>query len=219
MTHKVFWDDPYQTALDTQVTHVDGAQVRVAATIFYAESGGQESDTGCFNDLPVLSATKDGIDIIYTLPVAHGLQPGDAVHMTLDWPRRYALMRLHFAAEIVLELVCAAVPGIAKIGAHIAADKARIDFTFDGSIAALLPQLCTQANAIVAADYVIESAFSDVTAQRRYWQIPALAQVPCGGTHLRRTGEVGTISLKRKNIGKGKERIEISVPMPSVSLP
>ena len=35
--------------------------------------------------------------------------------------------------------------------------------------------------------------------------------VPCGGTHVRRTGEVGTIALKRRNPGKGKERIEIQV--------
>ncbi|WP_230369886.1 hypothetical protein [Paludibacterium denitrificans] len=33
--------------------------------------------------------------------------------------------------------------------------------------------------------------------------------MPCGGTHLRRTGEVGTLQLKRKNVGKGKERVEI----------
>ena len=36
-----------------------------------------------------------------------------------------------------------------------------------------------------------------------------LCRVVCGGTHIKRTGEVGTIVLKRKNVGKGKERIEI----------
>ncbi|KAF0812963.1 Alanine--tRNA ligase [Andreprevotia sp. IGB-42] len=213
MTHKAFWEDPYRSTLDTTISHVDGDTVQVTATIFYAESGGQESDAGHFNGMPVLAARKDGRNLHYTLAAGHGLQVGDAVHMTIDWPRRHALMRLHFAAEIVLELVCAAVPGIARIGAHIAADKARIDFVYDGNIAALFPALTAEANAIVAADYAIESAFSDAAAERRYWQIPALAQVPCGGTHLRRSGEVGNITLKRKNIGKGKERIEISVPL------
>jgi len=33
--------------------------------------------------------------------------------------------------------------------------------------------------------------------------------VPCGGTHVRRTGEIGPILLKRDNIGRGKERVEI----------
>ncbi|HOG04600.1 MAG TPA: alanyl-tRNA editing protein, partial [Accumulibacter sp.] len=35
------------------------------------------------------------------------------------------------------------------------------------------------------------------------------ARVPCGGTHVRRTGEIGSIRLKRNNIGRGKERVEI----------
>jgi alanyl-tRNA synthetase len=33
--------------------------------------------------------------------------------------------------------------------------------------------------------------------------------VPCGGTHVRSTAEVGQIRLKRNNIGKGKERVDI----------
>ncbi|HSQ40236.1 MAG TPA: hypothetical protein VLM78_08735 [Anaerolineales bacterium] len=37
------------------------------------------------------------------------------------------------------------------------------------------------------------------------------AHVPCGGTHLKRTGEVGRIELKRDNIGKGKERIKVTI--------
>jgi Ser-tRNA(Ala) deacylase AlaX len=67
------------------------------------------------------------------------------------------------------------------------------------------------ANRIVAADHAIVSAFGDEAAERRYWQIPDFARVPCGGTHLRRTGEVGVIALRRRNIGKCKERIEIWV--------
>jgi Ser-tRNA(Ala) deacylase AlaX len=53
------------------------------------------------------------------------------------------------------------------------------------------------------------SAFSDEAAERRYWEIAGFAQVACGGTHLKSTGEVGKLALKRKNVGKGKERIEI----------
>ena len=45
--------------------------------------------------------------------------------------------------------------------------------------------------------------------EQRYWEVPNFARVPCGGTHLKRTSEVGKLSLKRKNIGKGKERIEV----------
>jgi Ser-tRNA(Ala) deacylase AlaX len=55
----------------------------------------------------------------------------------------------------------------------------------------------------------IISAYADESSQKRYWEVPGFARIPCGGTHLKRTGEVGNIMLKRKNIGKGKERIEV----------
>ena len=67
------------------------------------------------------------------------------------------------------------------------------------------------AAALIAADHPIVSAFSDEANQRRYWEIAGFARVPCGGTHLKRTGEIGAITLKRVNIGKGKERIEIRI--------
>jgi Ser-tRNA(Ala) deacylase AlaX len=211
MTQKIFWQDPYLTQLDTHVASVRGNDITVAETIFYALSGGQESDSGSIGGHPVLAARKDGRDIVYTLEPGHGLQPGDAVTIHIDWARRYRLMRLHFAAEIVLELVYQAVPGIHKIGAHIAQDKARIDFEWGENISKLFPTIKQQALAIIDADQAIVSAFSDVENERRYWGIQEFSQVPCGGTHLKSTGEIGPIELKRKNVGKGKERIEIYV--------
>jgi Ser-tRNA(Ala) deacylase AlaX len=106
-------------------------------------------------------------------------------------------------------LVYQNVPGIEKIGAHIAQDKSRIDFEWNENISALFPVISERADALIAADHPITSAFSDEENQRRYWEIEGFARVPCGGTHLKRTGEVGEINLKRKNVGKGKERIEI----------
>jgi Ser-tRNA(Ala) deacylase AlaX len=120
-------------------------------------------------------------------------------------------MRLHFAAELVLELFYRALPGVGKIGAHIAQDKARIDFAWPESISPLLAGIASAANAIVQTDLVITSAFENVADERRYWQIDGFARVPCGGTHVRRTGEIGAIRLKRDNIGRGKERVEILV--------
>jgi len=44
----------------------------------------------------------------------------------------------------------------------------------------------------------------------RYWEIEGFAKVDCGGTHIRKTGEIGDIILKRgKSLGSNKERIEI----------
>jgi Ser-tRNA(Ala) deacylase AlaX len=209
MLRKVFWEDPYLTHLDTEIATVEGDDVTLTATIIYAFSGGQESDAGTIAGHPVLSAQKSGADIVYTLPAGHGLSAGDAVATAIDWERRYRLMRLHFAAEIVLEIVYRDLGPIEKIGAHIAADKARIDFARAAPITAELPALLQRASAVVAADLPITSAFSDEGAGRRYWQVPGFEPVPCGGTHLKRTGEVGPLILNRRNIGKGKERIEI----------
>lgn len=209
MTEKVFWQDPYLTALDTRVAGVGGDDVTLERTIFYALSGGQESDEGTIGGVPVLQARKLGREIRYTLKRGHGLKAGDPVTVAIDWVRRYRLMRLHFAAEIVLELAYRELGPITKIGAHIAADKARIDFAWKGKISETFPALMRGANAIVRADHPIDSGFSDEANEKRYWQIPDFDPVPCGGTHLRRTGEVGAIVLKRRNIGRGKERVEI----------
>ena len=105
--------------------------------------------------------------------------------------------RLHLAAEIILELAYQNLPGIQKIGAHIAEDKARIDFEWPENISRLFPMMQDKAGALIAADHAIVSAFSDEASQRRYWEIAGFARVPCGGTHLKRTGEIGAITLKR----------------------
>lgn len=208
-TIKRFWTEPYLTSLETTIASVQGEVVGLAETIFYAFSGGQESDKGTIGGREVVEARKDGDTILYRLVPDHGLRPGDQVTVAIDWERRYRLMRLHFAAEIVLELAYRGLQGVEKVGAHIAEDKARIDFSWPEAVTPLLPGFAAAANEIVTSDLPIISAFSDEAAGRRYWEIPGFARVPCGGTHLRRSGEVGHIVLKRRNIGKGKERIEV----------
>jgi Ser-tRNA(Ala) deacylase AlaX len=209
LTKKLFWTDPYLTQLETRIATVTGPKITLDATIFYALSGGQESDAGTIGGQPVLEARKSGLEILYRLPEDHRFSVGDAVLVAIDWERRYRLMRLHFAAEVVLELAYKHLAGIRKIGAHIAADKARIDFEWPEPITKSFSLLSEELRRIVEADRPIVSAFSDEAAQRRYWEVPGFARVPCGGTHLKRTGEVGAVTLRRRNIGKGKERVEI----------
>jgi Ser-tRNA(Ala) deacylase AlaX len=211
MTEKIFWKDPYLSQLDTHITGVKGNDITVEQTIFYAFAGGQESDQGTIGDKEVLHARREGGEIVYTLEDGHGLRSGDRVRMKIDWGRRYRLMRLHFAAEIVLELVYQRLGSATKIGAHIGQDKARIDFKWNENISKWFPVLKEEAHRVIEANQEIISAFSDEGAEKRYWEIEGFSKVPCGGTHLRRTGEIGMIELVRKNIGKSKERIEIYV--------
>jgi Ser-tRNA(Ala) deacylase AlaX len=216
MAKKIFWEDPYLSQIETHITTVKDNDITVEQTIFYALSGGQESDYGTIGNNRVLQARKEGKEIVYTLENSHGLKPGDQVRMNIDWQRRYKLMRLHFAAEIVLELVYQNLDSIEKIGAHIAQDKARIDFKWDENISTVLPVIKKEALGIIEANQEIISAFSDEEKEERYWEIRGFSRVPCGGTHLRKTGEIGEIELKRKNVGKNKERIEIYVSESSI---
>lgn len=208
MVKKVFWENPYLTKLTTHITSVKNNEITLEETIFYAFSGGQESDTGSIGGYVVKEARKDNDEIIYTLE-DHALHVGDEVEMCIDWERRYTLMKLHFAAELILELAYKNLEGIEKIGAHIAQDKARIDFVWHENISKSFPLLIDKFNEILNADYDIISAFEDEMTQRRYWEIEDFSKVNCGGTHIKKTSEIGNIRLKRNNIGKGKERIEI----------
>lgn len=207
---KVFWDDPYEKSLSTKVAEVIGNRVLLEETIAFSFSGGQESDKATLNGLPILASEIEGNLIYYVLEEGHGLCPGDLIMMEIDWVRRYRLMRLHFAAELILELVTHKL-GLEKIGAHIAETKARIDFVFDKNISFIFEDILTKYSKIIERDDLIQTGFSDIKSQRRFWKIDGFAKVSCGGTHVKSTGEVGLVTLKRVNIGGGKERIEIKL--------
>jgi alanyl-tRNA synthetase len=209
MTKKLFWSDPYLTSHRAAVTSVRGADVTLDSTIFFVFSGGQESDHGTIGGHPVISARKEGFEIVYTLPPDHRLKADQEVTVEIDWDRRYRLMRLHLAAELVLELFYKNLRGIEKVGAHIAEDKARIDFSWPESFSPLLPRISEEANRIIEEDLQVGTGFEDEPNERRYWEIAGFSRVPCGGTHVKRTGEIGSIMLKRNNRGRGKERVEI----------
>lgn len=208
---KIFWEHPYLTELTAKVTSIDGGRITVDRTIAYAFSGGQESDSGFINQYPILQVEKIEKQIVYLLVENHVLHVNDDVLIKIDWERRYRLMRLHFAAEIILELVYQNYNRPEKIGAHISADKARLDFIWAGNISRTFDFLEKQIKCLVDNDQLITSEFSNRESEIRYWQIENFAQVSCGGTHIKHTGEIGPVLLKRNNIGKGKERIEITL--------
>ena len=145
---KVFWENPYQCSLETRVADVAGNQVLFEETITYSFSGGQESDKGTVNGIPLLDSKMEGHRIYYTLPDGHGLSKGAPVVMEIDWPRRYRLMRLHFAAELVLEIVTQTFH-LEKVGAHISESKARIDFIYGEHISSLFEEILAQYNKII----------------------------------------------------------------------
>lgn len=215
ITRKIFWDDPYLTELDTEIISLDENTVELKETNIYAFSGGQASDSATIDGNVVIKAYKEDHQIKYILAPNHGLSVGEPVHIILDWDKRYKLMKLHFAAEIVLEWVYQNYNHPEKIGANISEDKARVDFYWDGNINKIFPELEVAVKKIIESDLSIISAYEDVDNEKRYWEIDGFAKVPCGGTHLKRTGEIGKLKFKRNNIGAGKERIEILLDVSS----
>ncbi|YCO05211.1 alanine--tRNA ligase-related protein [Vibrio sp. VNB-15] len=105
MTYKVFWDDPYQVELDSTVSSVDGNHIELEQTIFYAESGGQESDAGTIGGIQVVKAEKQGLSIVYTLEHQPSFCVGESVRTQIDWPRRYSNERILAKAKSVLKSV------------------------------------------------------------------------------------------------------------------
>lgn len=206
---KIFWEDPYLTEIKSIIMSTNANIITLDKTIVFAFSGGQQSDSGSIGGYNILNAKKIDNEIFYTVEQDHQLKVGDEVIVKIDWEKRYKLMRLHFAAEIVLELVYQNYNRPEKIGANITEDKARIDFYWKGNISEIYPLITEKINELVKNDLDIISDFSDLENEIRYWEIQGFAKVPCGGTHLRKTGEIGYIVLKRNNLGKNKERIEI----------
>lgn len=224
---KIFWENPYQRILFTVVSKVTDNEILLNSTIAYSFSGGQESDKAAVNNIPVINSRMDGPNIYYTLPDGHGLLENDKVQMEIDWPRRNRLMRLHFACELILVIVNRLFGGkkdgeelrpeeidnvgIQKTGAHMSEDKARIDFRLDENISTHFPAILSEYKRVIDANYPIETGYTDEASQRRYWRIAGLATVPCGGTHVRSTAEVGEVTIKRERASKGVERIKITL--------
>lgn len=226
---KIFWVDPYLSKLETRVLKVDNNEVVFEETIGYSESGGQESDKMFVNGMPVLSSRMDKSPpfyIYYNLAEGHNLSVGDSVILEIDWLRRNRLMRLHFTCELVLILMNRLFNKtesgielkpeeidtvIKKRGAHMAETGARIDFECSTNISEYFPMILQEYNKIIAADLPIEKGYINENEQKRYWRLPGVALVPCGGTHVRSTGEIGEIDLKRDRANKGVERIRITL--------
>lgn len=138
------------------------------------------------------------------MPDNHGLSEGDKVNIVIDWPRRYRLMKLHFAAELILEIVTQKF-NLKKVGAHIAETKARIDFISYENISVHFEVILAEYNEIIKSNRLIQTGFSNIENQRRFWKIDGFAYVPCGGTHVKSTAEVGYVALKRDRPGKKKQ--------------
>jgi Ser-tRNA(Ala) deacylase AlaX len=209
VTEKLFYQDAYLKQATAKVEKIEGQRVWLDKTIFFAFSGGQESDAGTINGLEISSLQKQGEDIVHELSVVPNFSVGDEVELKLDWEKRWQLMRLHAAAHIVYYFFREKTNIKKLIGSNINHDKARFDFESEESATELLPELEEKSNGLIASGKEIKTYVDEEDKAKFWWEVEGLGKMPCGGTHPKNTSEVGKIKLKRKNIGAGKERIEI----------
>lgn len=205
---KLFWDDPYKKECKAKVTNVDGKKVTVNQSVLFAFSGGQATDKGTIGGIEVKKAEK-GDRIVYILKEEPDFSEGDEVKIKIDWDFRYKIMKLHSAAHIVYEAFKEVVGDKKIIGSNISPRKARIDFKMDENLNKYLPEIQKKANEIISKDLKIKTYEDENEPGKMWWEISSKYKMPCGGTHVKKTGEIKALNLKRKNIGAQKERVEI----------
>lgn len=217
-TLKLFWEDPYLTGSTATVIGIAGNKVKLDQTIFFAFSGGQESDEGTISGIKVVQAVKQGdkeniINIEYELETEPSFKVGDTVEIKINSKRRSKLRNLHSATHIVYYIFTQKYGKQKIIGSHIAPEKARIDFEFGQPLQELLPEIERDVNTFLREEHDILRKLDEKSSDL-WWWICTEWKMPCGGTHPKNTREIGDVKLKRKNIGKGKERIEIYLQFP-----
>lgn len=229
MTEQLFREDAYSKACEAIVTGSGDAAITLDRTIFYPLGGGQPGDTGeikwdggsarivdtCYGeDGDIHHLTDEGT----ALPAA-----GTPVTATLDWDRRYLHMRMHTALHLLGSVLQYGVTG-----GNISATKSRLDFDMEDPVNK--EQVTADLQALVAANQPVTHRWitaAELEAQPelvrtmsvqppkgagqvRLLEIENIDLQPCGGTHLKSTGEVGSIRVgKVEKKGKRNRRVSI----------
>lgn len=231
-TEAVFRDDPYAKSCDATVIAADETGIRLDRTVFYPLGGGQAGDTGILRladgrEIPIADTRKgDGPEEILHIPAPDTTlpAPGTKVSAEIDWARRHRLMRMHTC----LHLLCAVVEGDVT-GGSIGNGKGRLDFNLPDT-AIDKEEITTALNQLIEADHPATPrwiADQELEANPqlvrtmsvkppmgsgkiRLLDIDGVDLQPCGGTHVRRTGEIGPVRVSKiENKGRQNRRINI----------
>jgi misacylated tRNA(Ala) deacylase len=232
MTELLYQLDSYLKEFDAVVTNSnqDGNVISLDRSAFYPGGGGQPNDIGLINGMPVLKVRKTGDSIEHIL-VGNLPALGAKVHCSVDWDRRYKLMRTHTAMHILCGTVFRDY-GALVTGGDMEPLKGRMDFEFARLEKDLVSVIEASANREVKAARDIkvqilprEEAFKipdlirtkinllpQGIQQVRTVQIVGLDLQADGGTHVNNTLEVGKINVSDyKSKGAINKRIYIEV--------
>jgi alanyl-tRNA synthetase len=225
---KHYIDDPYRAECEAKVTEVRGKSVFLSETVFYPEGGGQVGDTGWIGESRIIDTRKVGgrlfahKDFPDTITiggeVAHFLEEGTSppkldreLVVKVDWERRLRAMRHHSAAHLGFWFATTARPDLYTKGARIDANTARFDFyTRERLSQDAVTEWEERANEAIKQDLEIRTIPVDGEKEARVWYSRDM-MIPCGGTHVRSTGEIGAVKLRRKRQGNNLERLYITI--------
>jgi alanyl-tRNA synthetase len=230
MTQKLYLDQPYQTAFEAVVVSsrplAGGAASAVVLdrTLFYPESGGQLPDAGTLAGAPVSDVQEaEGDEVVHTL--GRALAPGERVDGAVDWTRRFDHMQQH-TGQHVLSRAFIETGGLNTVSFHMGEETCTIDLEgpgFDDRSARRAEDL---ANRIVGENRPVDITTVPVAELDRLElrrKVPAgvtaarlvsvrdFDVIPCCGTHVRATGELGLVKVLKSEKAKGLQRVHFKV--------
>jgi misacylated tRNA(Ala) deacylase len=238
MTELLYRADAYLREASAKVLSVnDQGGIILDRTPFYAAAGGQAGDRGLIRfaggACAIATSVYDPTDKarIVHVPAEGAMRPaaGDAVTAVLDWDVRHKHMRMHTALHLLCSLVKFPVTG-----GQIGADEGRLDFDIEDASSVDKDKLTADLMALVGANHPVgERWITDADLEANPGLIRTMAVKPpmgsgkvrlvmvgdggavdlqpCGGTHVRSTGEIGGIAVtKIEKKGKLNRRIRVA---------
>lgn len=244
-TRLLYYEDAYVKEFDAKILEIkelDGNYgIILDRTAFYPTGGGQPSDTGTIKgengEARVIDAkTIEGRVIHIVKEIVGKLSEGEQVKGIIDWQRRYALMRNHTTAHLMAEaLRIVTKKPVEIVGSGLDVDKARLDIAYENSLSSMIQEIEKIANNIVQEERPVTAKIMQrkdaeifvkqfheslktlppQVQEARIVEIKDLHACACRGTHVKNTGEMGTVKvLKREAKGKGVQRIEFVAKKP-----
>lgn len=222
-TERLYYDDSYLRSFMARVTQHRMRDNRPAVALdrsaFYPESGGQAADHGTLNGVAVLDTQADDAGNVWHILAA----PLDAetVRGEIDWVRRWDMMQQHLGQHL-LSAACEELFEARTLSVHLGDETCTLDLDRADLSAEQLAEIETRANEMIWANVEVLARF--VTPEqlavlplrkppKAYDRIRVVSagdfdHSPCGGTHPRRTGEIGSIVLRRTERYKSGLRVE-----------
>ena len=218
MTERLYYTDAYLRAFDAEVVAIaeEGRRVYLDRTAFYPTSGGQPFDTGRIGDVAVVEVVDEGERIAHLLerPLVAGPVAG-----RIDWPRRFDHMQQH-TGQHLLSAVFAELFGYDTASVHFGAEVSTLDLDAAAPAPEQIAAAELRANAVVTENRPVEVTFENAAAARALRKTPErsgeirvvtirdLDRSACGGTHVRATGEIGAILIRRVERVRKTVRVE-----------